>query len=89
MSQDIRECTQAMIQGGIEVKWFDGPIQNSVIIADPQSDNAWIRVEIVIPMESSGKRPSFRLEKAENRELFQSFYDSFQKMWKASEIPSP
>lgn len=85
LASDIKELTKALKQQNVTVKWFKGPVCNSLIIANPQKDNAWVRVEVLVPRQTVEKRPSFRIEKSTNKELFNTFYHAFEEMWRASE----
>jgi hypothetical protein len=87
-ASDIKALTKKTLETkGIDVRWFDGPVCNSLIIADPKSNKAWIRVELLVPYQSVGKRPSFRVEKSKNNELFNTFYDSYGTIWESSHPP--
>lgn len=87
MAGVIRNITRHAIEKNLEVRWFDGPVCNNVIIADPQKDGAWLRVELVVPHQCPQKRPSFVVEKHSTKELFETFALSFEKMWNASYEP--
>ncbi|MBI2831608.1 MAG: hypothetical protein HYX79_05050 [Chloroflexi bacterium] len=87
MKHVIIEVTRKAQQNGLEIKWFDGPICNSIIIADPRKDNAWARLDVLVPKQPPQKRPSFLVEKRQSKELFETLYRSFEKMWAASEEP--
>lgn len=87
MASVIRNITKHAMEKNIEVRWFDGPVCNNVVIANPQKDGAWIRVELMIPHDSPQSRPSFRVEKGGNRGLYDTFASAFEKMWGASQLP--
>ena len=90
LASDIRALTrqvQSQCQGEVEVRWFDGPVGNSIIMANPGSEGAWARVELLVPFQTVDKRPSFRVEKAKNRDLFGTFYDSYSNIWQKSCAP--
>jgi hypothetical protein len=88
MVQDIKAITTALQKQRVDVRWFDGPIGNSIIIADPNSDKSWMRIELLVPNVVVESRPSFRVEKSSSKKLFDTFYDSYVKMWDASKTPS-
>jgi hypothetical protein len=87
LATDIKELTKALIEKSVDVKWFDGPVCNSILVANPKSNSAWIRVEIVVPKKPAGKRPSFLVKKASNKKLFDTLYESYIEMWNASKTP--
>lgn len=89
LSSDIREFTKSLKQkGNAAVKWLDGPVCNSLIIANPGKPEAWARVEVLVPGQVAGNRPSFRVEKAKNKELFEVFFESYKAMWGSANRPS-
>ncbi len=87
MASVITNITKHALEKNIEVRWFDGPVCNNVIIANPKKDSAWMRVELIIPHGSPQVRPSFLLEKTLNNRLYDTFIDAFEKMWEASKLP--
>ncbi len=88
MASVIRNITKDAVEKNIEVRWFDGPVCNNLIIADPQKDRAWMRVELIIPHESPQSRPSFLVERDGNNRLYDTFASAFEKMWEASQLPA-
>jgi len=84
MQQDIKELTNAAQKCGIEVKWFDGLIGNSVIIANPSSPNAWARVELIIPYAEPIARPSVSVSKDKGKASFQKILDGYKSLWSNS-----
>lgn len=87
MTGVIKGITQRALQKGLDVRWLDGLVCNSLIIANPKKDSAWARLEVLIPDQPPKKRPSFRVEKASSKDLFETFYYAFEGMWNASEPP--
>ena len=87
MASVIRNISKHAIEKDIEVRWFDGPVCNNLIIADPRKDGAWMRVELIVPYESPQRRPSFMVEKDGNRGLYDTFASAFDQTWQAAEIP--
>jgi len=87
LTKDIRYTTKTLLQQKADVRWFDGPLCNSLIISDPHADRAWLRVELLIPKVKPDRRPSVLIEKSKAPELFQTFCDSYEELWSTSKQP--
>jgi hypothetical protein len=74
----IRTTTRnAQQAGGVEVRWFDGPI-TGMLIGDPDSldpNKGWVRVEVPFPYW--GERVGFLITKAEYPNLFKALRATF------------
>jgi hypothetical protein len=87
MSQDIRQLSQRLQAQGVEVRWFDGSISNSTLLANPCSDNAWARIELMVPKGAVGDRPSIKLLKRDAPKAYFTLRQSFLEVWGASGPP--
>jgi hypothetical protein len=80
-SAGVQELTDTVKKRGGNVRWFDGPIQNSTIISDPDDPKAWARVEFLMPFTPPALRPSIKVFKRNDPELFSVIRDSFEELW--------
>ena len=88
LAGDIREATRRAREVGIEVRWFDGPIV-SMVIADPNEDTTWLRFEIAIPFMPAKLRVGARLSRRSHRRAYDTAFDSYQRTWEKSRVPTP
>ena len=66
-----------------DVRWHPYPPFN-LIIGNPESKKAWMRLELLLPYSSASSRPSIIIRKRERPELFVSFMGMFEECWKHS-----
>ncbi len=84
MATDIRELTTELRRVGKEVRWFKGPIGNSLLIVEPESEKAWARIEIIVPFGPAAQRPGIRASKDKAPEVYGRFKAAFNALWDAS-----
>lgn len=85
MAGSIRTTTRnAQQSGGVEIRWFDGPI-TGMTIGDPDLDKAWIRVEV--PFAYWRDRAGFLVKKAEYPTLFTALKKTFLEQWEHGTRP--
>ncbi len=87
MASGIKALSRKVKETGGDVRWFNGPIGNSTIIADPDAPHGWARVEFLIPYLDPASRPSIRVSKAKDPALFGSIRQCFEKLWENSREP--
>ncbi len=76
----VIEQSTRMFQGiDVEVRWHNGPI-NNITILDPNSKDAWARIEPYLPIENA-KWASYVLYKKRDKEAFNNIKDAFELMW--------
>ena len=88
MSADIRGLTQMLIDADKEVRWFDGPIANAILLADPRLPSAWARIEVLVPFGAPSDRPSLIVHSKRNPEFVAKVKAAFERLWEVSEPPS-
>jgi hypothetical protein len=88
MANDIRELTAELRKKGKNVRWFKGPIGNSLLIVEPEEESAWARIEIIIPYGPAAERPGIRASKEKDPEVFGRFKSAFKKLWDSSVEPN-
>ena len=85
LASDIRSLTETLVKAGASVGWFDGPIQNSLVIADPSNPNrAWARVEVLIPFAEPVQRPSLKASMRQHPKFYSSVKRAFDELWMAT-----
>jgi hypothetical protein len=87
MQYDIKELTKKARENGIKVRWFDGPIGNSIIIGNPSSPNAWARIELMIPYIEPTARPNIQVSMDKGKGAFQTILDGYKNLWNNSVEP--
>lgn len=85
LASDIRSLTETLVKAGACVGWFDGPIQNSLVIADPSNpDRTWARMEVLIPFAEPVQRPSLKASMRQHPNFYLSVKKAFDELWMAS-----
>jgi hypothetical protein len=79
--ESIKLLTHQARVAGVEVKHHKAP-NFSVVINDHISDSAWARIEILLPMASSIRRPSVLITKKAHPKLFSALLESYEGVWK-------
>ncbi|MFZ5645832.1 MAG: hypothetical protein ACOY46_19925 [Bacillota bacterium] len=87
LREEIKILTNYAISRNIDVRWYDGLIVNSVVIANPKADYAWARLEPIINWCAPTNRPSFIVSTAKGKETFQEIFNSYIELWKSSKPP--
>jgi len=88
MQADIRWLTQLAQKSGFDVRWFDGPITNSVTIGNPNSTRkGWARIELTLPIIEAGERPSIRVTNRKAENVFSNILKGYRYLWDNSEKP--
>lgn len=54
---------------------------------DPQSDDAWARLEAIVPFGCAADRPSVRASKRSASDVYARFESAFNTLWDASVEP--
>lgn len=81
----IRITTRnAQQAGGVEIRWFDGPI-TGMTIGDPELDRGWIRVEV--PFAYWNNRAGFLIKRSEYPNLFTALKKAFLEQWEHGTQP--
>jgi hypothetical protein len=89
MAQSIRQLSSDVEKNGGEVRWFDGPMQSSLIIVNPESDDGWARIEVLLPFQEASLRPSILVTKKGDREFFAKLKKTFTDIWDRSSPANP
>jgi len=63
------------------VKLFPSFIGVSLLFCNPQSEEAWVQIGIIIPGSVSAERQHWRIHRTGNRETFSSFWNTFDRLW--------
>lgn len=84
MANDIRGITARLKETGNEVRWFDGPISNSLVITDPSLPSSWARVEVLLPFLEPTERPSLKASASRNPAFVARAKSAFEYLWDKS-----
>lgn len=79
LRESIEGASRAATAHGVEVRWFDGPILNMVLL-DPDEVSGSVRFEVLVPFRST--RPGYRAERGDP--LFFEMRAAFDRLWEAS-----
>jgi hypothetical protein len=88
LQADLRSLTAAAVQQGYEVKWFDGPIGDSMVVSNPGKPNAKARIEINIPFSKPAERPSLLVSKERGGIVVDRLVESYKVLWGKGTDPS-
>jgi len=90
-AQDIRDTTREAINKGIDVKWAM-TLPTNVVIRDPNSKKASIRIEAYMVNIPTQQWPNFIITKKYQQGLFFKIITAYTKLWEDKEqryIPQP
>ena len=74
---------------GIAVKWLDEFPQDIdfYLIANPNTETSWIRVETLMTDRRATEWPSYRIEKQKHELLYQVFLERYERLWIIAKEP--
>jgi hypothetical protein len=88
----IEEIADSASGTGCEVRLYDGPVKDSIIIADiinykgdEFSDGAFVRIETGAPFVEYENRINIVIEKSKHKDVFKSFVKHYNEVWDRSE----
>lgn len=84
LSSDIESLTLQVKAKGHEIAWFDGFLGSSMIISNPDSEDAWARIECLVPYIAPVHRPSIVIRNNHHKDSFQRIKDTYESIWSAS-----
>ena len=84
IAQVIRDISKEAWQAKVKVKWLNAVPECLFVIHDPQSQNAWIRVEILDLDRFATEWESYKVYKTTNQWLFTKLLVMYQKLWSNS-----
>jgi len=79
---NIRFGERVFSKAGTEVRWYDAPFTHSITIGDPDSRNAWARVEIQFYGRSEVWQ-NYLVYRRDNKVAFDNIKSVFEKMWES------
>lgn len=86
---DILALSRVLKNEGGQVKWFDHQLSpNTLTIINPNSNNGWVQVEIVMNHIDVGNRPSIIVPAISYPRFYQSIMDSYSKIWDNARVPT-
>lgn len=87
VSSIIADLTVRAQKLGISVRW-SSDFDLSMIISDRANDDAWARIELLLPGIDSAYRPSILVMKTDRPRIFQTLVKTYEHMWGQSiEVP--
>lgn len=85
---EIRNMTAKLTKPGTSVWWYDGPISNSMILGDPESEaDGIIQVKVSYPYSNNDQRPVFIVRAKDNPTLFENLKNQYYRIANKSEPP--
>jgi hypothetical protein len=88
IQESIKLLTTKVKRNGGKVVWFKGTIQNSLILADPENSDparSWARLEVLTPYQDPVSRPSIKVYKRDDPDLFNRLEKCFDDLWERSD----
>jgi hypothetical protein len=82
----IADLTKRARNVGVAVRWNED-FDFSIIIDDHVNDQAWARVELLLPGIESAYRPNVLIRKMEQPSLFETFVKMYEYIWNESTLP--
>jgi hypothetical protein len=79
--KEFRHNLEQEEKSKLEIKVFDGIPVQSLFILDPLSKKGVLRFEPYIYSIQKGKRRIYELPKKKDKELFQTYFSSYNTMW--------
>ncbi len=76
-----KEVTAIAQQNKITVRWWKGLACNLMVFGNPQDDDAWVIVDIVLPFLSAEQRPQIRIWKSRFPMLYGKLLAVYSEMW--------
>jgi len=80
VSSAITDLTVRAQKAGTEVRWNPDCFL-SIVIHDHFSDDAWARMELLLPGIESVDRPSIRITKKSHADLFRALVKMYEYLW--------
>jgi hypothetical protein len=85
LKSNITEFTRILRQkeapGNELIKWFDGILGSSLVISNPGTNKAWVRVEAFLPFLGAQFRPSIKIYRNRNFNEYKKYEDLFNDIW--------
>jgi hypothetical protein len=69
----------------VPVRLFQDFIGLSLLFCNPDRQDGWVQVGIIVPGQPSAERPHWRIYRNKHEKAVLSLYNTFDKLWKASE----
>jgi len=85
---EIIKLTKEALRAQVQVRWFRGWSGNTLMIGDPDSNDAWIHVETFFPFSVAKDWPSFRVERQKQQQLFNTLKRSYLRIWDKGKAPT-
>lgn len=72
------------LKNNVPVRLFQDFIGMSLLFCNPDRQDGWVQVGIIIPGSESRERQHYRLYKGKNEKAFLSLYRTYNRLWEAS-----
>lgn len=82
----IKETLEKCRKLNVNVRLSKDPVLN-VVIGDPDTPQAWARIQLLIPHVLGQDSPSIKITKENHPRLFETIKNSFLKTWEKSRNP--
>jgi len=87
VAQNIKVLTKESHEAEIEVRWLMSKPQDLIVISNPKTVNAWIRVEPFDLAKNAKDWRSYRVYKDKLPDLFNTLSDKYMLLWLESKEP--
>jgi len=87
LRSDIQKFTTIIKAKNHPVKWFDGFLGSSIVIADPEENTGWMRIESFLPLIGAEFRPSVKIYKKNDEKTFLRIKKLYESLWLQAQEP--
>jgi len=81
LSGEIRRASKQAKTKGIQVRWLSEFVGYSLTIGNPKSKNAWVHIEMALPVLHGSRHPSFEFRKPKHASTVDDIIKMFDSLW--------
>lgn len=81
LSGEIRRASKQAKTKGIQVRWLSEFVGYSLMIGNPKSKNAWVHIEMALPVLHGARHPSFEFRKPKHTSTVDDIIKMFDSLW--------
>ena len=81
LSGEIRRASKQAKTKGIKVRWLSEFVGYSLTIGNPKSKNAWVHIEMGLPVLHGSRHPSFEFRKPKHASTVDDIIKMFDSLW--------
>ena len=83
----IYESTERARKLGVQVRWLMQFPGFTLFLGNPDDDDGWAQLELLLPFTEPGRRPILRIERAHQPMLFERLTKAFDALWQKAKPP--